>query len=157
MILTGIRELCILSVFCGAAMSLCPVGGAKQILGIGCAAVLTLCVLNTGSKLDLSAYGLELARYEERKEEFLKESAERADRLDRLVIEEQYKAYIMDKAREFGLTAVAVQVQTEWSMEGFWIPRSVQLRCSGEAQAREKLRQCLLADLGIPEERQAWE
>ena len=157
MIVSGVRQLCLLSVFCGVAMSLCPKGSVKQVLTIGCAAVLTLSLLNTWKETDLTAYTLELARYQERKETFLTDSKERADRLNRLVIEEQYGTYIMDKAREYGLEIRSVQVQVQWSMEGLWMPWSVQISCEGEELSRQKLRDSLVTDLGIPVERQAWE
>ena len=157
MILSGVRQLCLLSVFCGAAMSLCPKGSIKQVLAIGCAAVLTLSLMNAWRESDLSAYTLELARYAERKEEFLTDSKERTERLNRLVIEEQYGAYIMAKAREYGLEIQSVQVQVQWSMEGFWMPWSVRVSCTGDELSRQKLRDSLVTDLGIPVERQAWE
>ena len=63
----------------------------------------------------------------------------------------------MDKAREYGLEIQSVQVQVQWSMEGFWMPWSVRVSCTGDELSRQKLRDSLVTDLGIPVERQAWE
>lgn len=150
-----IRELCVLSLFCGAALSLCPEGGVKRLLRcLGTAALLAL-LLNALGKLDLSGYPLDAARFHERERELSLMGDELRRELNRHVIEEEYAAYIQDKAAELGLTAEEIRIGVRWSAEGVWIPESSRIRC-GTAEERERLRTVLEADLGIPAERQEW-
>ena len=149
-----IRELCILSIFCGAALSLCPEGGARKVLQITESLVLLAVILNGFGKLDLSAYPLQLARAHER-EALLSESEERLNRLDRLVIEEEYRAYAEKRAGGIGMEPVSIQIWARWSSDGLWVPDSARIETTSE-QFRDELTRILWGELGIPSERQEW-
>lgn len=155
MIAGVIKQLCAMSLLCGAAMSIAPEGTVKRVLEIVCSVVLLTAVVRPLIGMDFTAYALQLAKFEEKEEEFLDQSADLNDRLNRLVIEEKYETYIMDKAEEQGVGLDGVQVTVEWNMEGFWVPYSVQLDCRNES-GREALSGILEAELGIPAERQQW-
>ncbi len=151
-----IRALCAISVFCGAALSLCPEGAGKRTLSFACSVVILACALSFLRGLDWQEYATEAARLREREEEFLQQNGELRDRLDRLVIEEQYRTYILNTARELGLPLREVRILAQWSLEGFWVPDRAIL--SGELTEEERaiLAARLETDLGIPRGRQEW-
>lgn len=155
MISDVIRSLCALSILCGAALSITPEGTVKRLMEIVCSVVLITAVVKPLSGFDFAAYALELARFDQRKEEFLEENYDIHERLNRLVIEERYETYIMDKAMELNAALERAEVTAEWSMEGYWLPYSAELTCAGE-ECREKLSGLIEAELGIPAGRQRW-
>lgn len=152
----SIRILCALSVLCGAALSLCPEGGVKRVLNIACSAALLCVIIQPISEFDDSVYALELAKNRQREEALITAGTELSDSLNRLVIEERYEAYILDKAEKLGLEMSGVSVTAEWSMEGLWVPSSAELRCAENEALRRELSGILEAELGIPAERQQW-
>ena len=58
----GIRELCAVSLLCGAALSILPEGGVKRVAEILCTASLILTVISPIRELDLDVLALENAR-----------------------------------------------------------------------------------------------
>lgn len=152
----SIRILCALSVLCGAALSLCPEGGVKRVLNIACSAALLCVIIQPISEFDYSVYALELAKNRQQEDALISAGTEFSDSLNRLVIEERYEAYILDKAEKLGLEMSGVSVTAEWSMEGLWVPSSAELRCAENEALRRELSGILEAELGIPAERQQW-
>ena len=153
---TGIRQLCMLSVFCGAAMSLCPEGGVRKIMKVLCTAVLMTALLSPLKKTDMSRFALETARLRELEAGMAEKGAEAEKRLSRPVIEQQYETYIMDKAADMGLNIQEAEVGVQWSSEGFWVPYSADIKYSGSREICSRLASAVESELGIPEERQSW-
>ena len=151
-----IRELCVLSVFCAAAMQLAPEGGVKRVLSVLCTAALFSTALGAIRDIDYTAYALELAKNREREQRFLAESEDMRERLDRLVIAGEYEAYVMDKASQNGLTPVSAEVGLRWSIDGLWVPDSLELHYRGERRQAEKTAAAVTGELGIAPERQRW-
>ena len=117
MIQDSIRQLCAVSIFCGAAINITPEGGVRRIMQLLCTAALTMAILSPIKEIDFDIYALETARLREA-EAAINESAERIDdRLNRAVIEEQCEEYILDKAEELGANVSGVNVQAQWSLE----------------------------------------
>lgn len=156
MIASALRQLCAMSILCGAAMSLAPEGTVKRMMGVVCAVALLSAAIQPLIGLDFSAYALELARYDRREEEFLAENSELNDRLNRLVIQERYETYIRDKAEETGIRVDRIKVAVQWNTEGLWVPYSLEISCTGSERDRQRLRGTVEAELGIPAERQQW-
>ena len=156
MIASVIRQLCAMSILCGAALSIAPAGVVKRVLELVCSAVLISAVAKPLIGVDFTAYALELARYKEREAEFVDNSEALRDRLNRLVIEEKYETYIMDKAEELGDEIGGAEVTARWSTEGCWVPWSVQIHCAGGTEEHRELSGRIEAELGIPAERQQW-
>lgn len=152
----GIRELCAVSLLCGAALSILPEGGVKRVAEILCTASLILAVISPIKEIDMDAYALESARLHELETSLAQQGQEAGERINRLVIEQEYEAYIMDKARELGVNDLTADVEVQWSMEGFWMPYGVKLISNCGDSERERLSQLLVSDLGIPYERQRW-
>ncbi len=156
MIENSARGLCAMSLLCGAAMSISPEGSVKKIMTVLCAATLIMSILMPMKEMDFSSYALELAKLEEREQSLRTEGEEINSRLNRLVIQSQYEAYIMDKAAKLGLKAEKVKVGVEWSTQGLWVPATAELECSGEEKLKVNLKEIITSELGIAPERQYW-
>ena len=83
------------------------------------------------------------------------ENADIGERLNRLVIQEQYRAYIMDKARELDIPMSEVSLELRWSGEGLWLPESASYT-SAPGGDRSALEEIVQAEPGIPIEKQNW-
>lgn len=156
MIENAARGLCAMSLLCGAAMSISPEGSVKKVMSILCAAVLIMSVLTPLKEMDFSSYALELAKLEEREQSLQAEGEEINSRLNRLVIQSQYEAYIMDKATKLGLSVETVKVGVEWSTEGLWVPKTAEIKCAGDERLKKTLGEIITSELGIAPERQYW-
>lgn len=156
MIASCIRQLCALSILCGAAMSLAPEGSVKRVMGVLCSVALILAAIQPLKGLDLSQYALELAKYEEREAEFLESGEDMNEMLNRLVIQQGYESYIMDKAAELGIEIQSLSVGVQWNLDGLWVPDSVELHVQSSGESQRKLSGIIEAELGIPAERQYW-
>ncbi len=154
--LAHIRELCFLSMLCGTVLCLTPDGGVKRILSILSALLLASSLLSAVRELDFESYAIELSRYREQEQSFLAEQAERDRRLNRLVIEEEVRTYILDKAETLGLHLENTAVELRWCTDGFWVPDAVSTAYRGEEWQREQMQDLIMGDLGIPAERQYW-
>lgn len=157
MIYQSIRQLCALSLLCGAALSILPEGGVKRVTEVVCTASLIVALVNPLKALDMGTYALETARLHEMEASLTAEAEAAEQRLNRLVIEQEYEAYIMDKALEFGLEGLAVDVEVQWSLEGLWMPYAANISGAYSQTGKEKLATLMTADLGIPYERQRWD
>lgn len=156
MIQESIRQLCAVSIFCGAAINITPEGGVRRIMQLLCTAALTMAILSPIKEIDFDIYALETARLREA-ETAINESAERIDdRLNRAVIEEQCEEYILDKAEELGANVSGVNVQAQWSLEGIWVPYSAEINALDIGGAKAALEGMIQNELGIPAERQMW-
>ena len=150
-----VRELCILAIFCGAVLSLCPECGAEKILRLLESVLMLAVILNGMNKLDLSAYSIEIARYHESEKEILNCSEDMKNRLDRFVIEEEYRTYVEKRAEAMGIYPTEILIQTRWSKEGFWVPDSSRIRLQKKTRT-EELSAVLFGELGISVDRQEW-
>ena len=156
MIQESIRQLCAVSIFCGAAINITPEGGVRRIMQLLCTAALTMAILSPIKEIDFDIYALETARLREA-EAAINESAERIDdRLNRAVIEEQCEEYILDKAKELGADVSAVKVQAQWNLDGLWVPYSAEINAPDTGSAKAALEGVIQNELGIPAERQMW-
>ena len=149
------RTLCLLSILCSAAVWLAPEGGAKHILRIICRLALLAVILRSVSGLDLSLYALETAKYHELETEMNSKGSECRDRLNKLIIEEEYRAYIGDKASELGIDAKEISIGVRWSTEGVWVPDRSFIRLKS-SNGISQLSTVLLTELGIPIQNQEW-
>ena len=98
MISQSIRQLCALSLLCGAALSILPEGGVKRVAEVVCTASLIVALVNPLKALDMESYALESAKRQERETALISGAEATQQLLNRLVIEQEYEAYIMDKA-----------------------------------------------------------
>lgn len=92
-----LRQLCGLSLFCGIALGLMPEGGVKKAASIACTVVLLMTVLIPLSRLDLSVYSMELAKYREMGEDLSEKGSEVRDSMNRTVIQQSAKHILWTK------------------------------------------------------------
>ena len=151
-----IREICALSILCGVAMSITPEGGVKRVMGILSSAVLLIAILTPVRQFDFESYALELAKYKNSEAALSARGEDINERLNRLVIEDEYQAYIMDKARKTGIEVKEADVEVQWSTEGVWVPYSAEIISDAPPEMRGKLTEAIRSELGIPEERVTW-
>lgn len=156
MIAAAIRQLCALSILCGVAMSITPEGSVKRIMSIVCSVVLISAAVEPITRIDFDVYSLELAKYSERESQLISRSEDMNDRLNRLVIEAEYESYILDKANKLSISEISADVTAYWSVEGFWVPETVEIICRCDEQQQRLLADTIEAELGIPAERQQW-
>ena len=147
-----IREVCALSVFCGLAMSIMPEGSVKRVAGVLCTAALLITVLTPLRDFDIDSYALLLAKYKEEEAALTARGEEINERLNRLVIEQEYEAYIMDKAAEKNVAVKEAEVEAQWSTEGY----TAEISSDAPPSQRAMLTEAIKTDLGIPEERITW-
>ncbi len=150
-----VRELCMISLFCGAVLSVCPEGGVKKLLRVLESVILLAVLIRHVSVLNLAPYRLENARMHERQQEIIQGAENRLDRLDRLVIEEEYRSYIEKRAEAAGLHPAKIQIRVRWNKEGLWVPESSSIWVVNSQNIRA-LSEILSGDLGIPPEQQEW-
>ena len=151
-----VEKICMLSILCGLTMDMTPEGGVKRVMAVLCTLILALVGLTAVNEFDLDAYALELSRYQDQEQAFVQKSGDMRQRLNRLVIEEEYTTYILDKARTMGMELEQAELVVRWSMDGIWVPYSVSVQYRGEERQRRIMEDLISGDLGIPAERQFW-
>lgn len=156
MIFSGIRELCLVSILCGAALSLAPAGSVRQVTEILCACVLITLLINTMKSVDFDTYALQSAKLRQAEAEILQNAESAELRLNRLVIENEYRTYILDKAEKQGIALENIKIGMRWDLEGYWLPDSVVISSHCSKEERAVVGEILKDDLGIPYSRQEW-
>ena len=140
------------AVFCAVMTEICPKGPVKSVVKTLCGIVMALALLSPLGKLDTAIYSMNLARYRQEGQVIVEGGKEMAQQHSRTIIEEQCRAYILDKAAELGAAAVDADVELSWSSEGFWYP----VRCSINGPENDRLASAIAAELGIGKEHQYW-
>ncbi len=153
---SALRELIALSLILGFALHLCPESGVKQVMTVLSAALLGLSVLSSFKGLDYEALALGNARLHEQERSILDGGERASQKLNRLFIEDEYASYILNRAELLGVKDLEVQVQTQWSYEGLWIPYASHINGIVGPGEKTELKRLLRDELGIPAERQHW-
>ncbi len=147
-----VKQICALSVLCGAGIMLAPEGSIKRLMNVLCSVVLMAALVFGIKDLDFEMYSMELAKYRQTESEFLENTEDSYNRLSRSVIEQQYAAYILDKAKSLNMGEARIKVSAQWSTEGLWIPYSFETN----SEYCSELAEYIEAELGIPVQRQQW-
>ena len=80
------------------------------------------------------------------------DGTEARDELNRLVMEQEYAAYVLEQAEKRGILLDSVRISVRWSTEGLWVPdRAAIVMREGE---KDVLCAMLTQELGIPVVRQ---
>lgn len=143
-------------IVCSIALMLSPDGRVKNALKILCAVAMCAAIVSPLSELDFDAYSKAMARCRLDAEQYTTQGEQYSKNLNRTIIEDECRAYILDKADETGTELAEVTVTAEWSTDGYWYPQSVRLVTSGPAAENSRLAQIIEADLGVPRTRQEW-
>jgi len=115
-----------------------------------------LVIVDPLGEFDMEKYADYLAKYKEIELKLSNDAQDTQTRLNRLVIEEEYKAYIMDKAKEKHIDITAANVQLEWSTEGFWTPCRLEIISDASDDSKKYFISILLTELGIGEDKITW-
>ena len=151
-----LRDCIAVSVVSGLLLKLCPHTGAKRVAALMSAVVLCLTAIRPLKDFDFDSYALQSARLHEAEEALNRNAADASMKLDRLVMEESYAAYLSDRAAEYGLDGIRIELQLQWDLDGLWIPYAAHISGSWDERAAARFQEHLTFELGIPPERQYW-
>ncbi len=140
------------AVFCGLMTELCPKGSVKTVLKTLCGMVMAIALISPLLSLDMPSYSMNLAKYRREGEKIAAAGKESADNFSRTIIEEECRAYILDKGKALGAYVSDASVGLKWSGEGFWYP----VECEIKGKYHSGLASAISGELGIGEERQEW-
>ena len=152
-----IMSLCGVAVVSAIALGLTPKGRVRNVTKLVCGLVTVIVLIKPVLGFDFSAYSMNLAEYGAAAETGANNLQDTNERLLRAIIEEECAAYILDKAQVLSLDATSVTVTAKWGDENAWYPYEAWLTVRGGEADRERLRNAIEADLGIPGERQHWD
>ena len=143
------------SLLCAVADALIPSGGVKRVGRLVCGLVLMGAILSPVASLDVegSQRWLESCLASVRSQEA--ELEVRVNGQMKVIIEQEYAAYIVDKAAELGWTCTA-RVTCERSEEGLYLPVRTEVTGPQTAGVPAQLVQSIAEDLGVPKEAQVY-
>lgn len=139
------------SFLCALAETLMPKGPVKGVGKLVCGLVLAAAVVSPVARLDLESGQQWLEDWDvglERREEDLKKQV---DEEMKPIIEQEYEAYIVDKAAQLEAACTA-RVECRREEEGLYLPETVWISGSLSQQQREELTGILLEELGLTPE-----
>jgi len=140
------------AVFCAVMCEICPKGGVKAVVKGLCGVVMSLALLSPLAGTAMPEYSLNLAKYRTMAQEAAESGEQERNMLSRPIIEEECRAYILDKGEALGADIRDASVSLRWSSEGFWYPAE----CRIEGKYHSGLAGAISAELGLGEESQVW-
>ena len=143
------------SLICALADALMPQGAVRRVGRLVCGLVLLAAILSPLAELDISG-GRQwvedcLASLDEREVEL----AETVNSQMKVIIEQEYAAYIVDKAAQLGISCSA-RVECGLSEEGLCLPARVRVSGALTERERTELARIVAEDLGVPEPEQMY-
>ena len=143
------------SLICALADALMPPGAVRRVGRLVCGLVLLGAILSPLARLDLSGSQRWLQDYLASLENREAELAETVNEQMKVIIEQEYAAYIVDKAAELGWTCTA-RVTCERSEEGLYLPVRTEVTGPQTAGVPAQLVQSIAEDLGVPKKAQVY-
>ena len=143
------------SILCAAADALMPPGGPKRVGKLVCGLVLLCAVLSPLRELDIESGVRWVEDWQASLEAREGELSAQADEVRRAVIEQEYAAYIVDKAAGLGLPEVSARVTCR-EENGLLLPDRAEVTGPLGGEGRETLARAIREDLGIPPENQIY-
>ena len=143
------------SLICALADALMPPGAVRRVGRLVCGLVLLGAILSPLARLDLSGSQRWLQDYLASLENREAELAETVNEQMKVIIEQEYAAYIVDKAAELGWTCTA-RVACERSEEGLYLPVRTEVTGPQTAGVPAQLVRSIAEDLGVPKEAQVY-
>lgn len=140
------------AVFCAVMCELCPKGSVKSVVKLLCGMVMALALISPLLNMELPYYAMNLAEYRLMAEEAASDGKSESDTLSRTIIEEQCRAYILDKGQALGADIQDAGVKLRWSSEGFWYP----VGCEIKGKYHGGLAAAISSELGLGDESQVW-
>ena len=143
------------SLVCALADALMPGGAVKRIGRMVCGLVLMAAVLAPLAGLDAAGGQRWLEDYFSALEQREVELKQEVDGRMKVIIEQEYAAYIMDKAAELGLNCSA-RVTCRENGDGLFLPHRAEVAGVLPEDGRVQLARIIREDLGIPETEQTY-
>ena len=143
------------SLLCAVADALMPPGGVRRVGRLVCGLVLMGAVLSPVVELDVEGGRRWLEDYLASVHSREAELTQTVESQMKVIIEQEYAAYIVDKAAQLGLTC-SVQVECGLSEEGLYLPARARVSGALTERERDQIVRLIGTDLGIPESEQLY-
>lgn len=143
------------ALLCAVADALMPPGAVKRVGRLVCGLVLIGAILSPLAALDLEGSQRWLEGYLVSVRTRETELEETVNDQIKVIIEQKYAAYIVDKAAQLGLTCRA-RVECGLSEDGLYLPVRTEVTGSMTADVQGRLIRIILSDLGVPAESQIY-
>lgn len=143
------------SVLCALADGLMPAGPVRRVGRLVCGLMLLAVILAPLAQLDLEGGQRWLEEYHLGLEDRTQELERQVDEQMKTIIEQEYAAYIVDKAAEWGLTCTA-RVTCGETEDGLYLPVRTEVTGPLTQGDRARLTRLIREELGVPEEEQAY-
>jgi len=139
------------AVLAAVCLSIAPKGRVQKALQLICGLVTLLCLaypVTSGDLGDLEGFDFDFT------DTTFEEDARETERaVTRLVIEDEYSAYILDKGFEMGVEITSADVSVRWNDEGYWYPVRAEIAAPFESA---ELTQVISKELGLEPENIYW-
>lgn len=142
-------------VLCALAERLMPPGPVKRAGSVTCGLVLVWAVLSPLTSPDLASGQAWLEDYWNSLEQRETELRDQVNKGTKAFIEQEYAAYIVDKAAEWGVRCTA-RVECRTGEEGLCLPDRTTVTGSLSGEERSRLSRMIREDLDVPEDRQTY-
>ena len=143
------------SLICALADALMPQGPVRRVGRLVCGLVLLGAILSPLTQLDLSSGQRWLEDYLASLDNQEAELTETVNSQMKVIIEQEYAAYIVDKAAQLGV-ACSVQTECALSEEGLYLPARVRVSGALTEKERARIAQMIEEDLGVPQSEQLY-
>lgn len=143
------------SLICALADALMPPGAVRRVGRLVCGLVLLGAILPPLTSLDLSGGRRWLEDYLASLEDREAELTQTVNSQMKIIIEQEYAAYIVDKAAELGLTC-ELRVECGLSEEGLYLPARAEVSGPLTEGERALISRMIAENLGVPESEQLY-
>ncbi|MDR3210005.1 MAG: hypothetical protein LBT36_05230 [Oscillospiraceae bacterium] len=144
------------AVITAVTMTVTPEGRVKRIVAVTCGFVMLLALIRPLEGFDYERFKLNFSRLREQAEAFSDPLGETDKNLVRIIIEEKYAAYILDKAKLAGVEDLSVAVEARRGEDGYWYPERAYLTTQADSAQRARLAYEIEAGLGIAPKELIW-
>lgn len=152
-----VSSLIFAAAFSMLMLAITPEGMTRKALSFVCSIVCISVLIAPAADIDLDDYSRELSKYSLEAQRLTDSAFDEKEKLNRLYIEDECRAYILDKAKVLGAEVDDARVAVEWSTDGFWYPVSAEAYGSCTKTQKDELSRLIEAELGIASAQQKWE
>ncbi len=151
-----LRAVIYTGIVCSVLMMITPAGRVKKVLTILCGIAMCFAVISPLSGIDFTSYSQAMAQNRLDAEKYAGDGTEYSKNLNRTIIEDECRAYILDKANELGAELKTVEVLASWSDNGYWYPTEVKICARLTPQQKQVLTDYIETQLGVGSNEQEW-
>lgn len=128
----------------------------KRAVHLLCGTAMAVLVLSRVIGFDYTGYAAALQRTDAASPWSVESAVESGEQLNRRLIEDRCRAYILDKAGEMNVRLTDAAVTLTWSTDGYWYPTAATLVSVVGQERSETLERMLESDFGIPPNQVEW-